>query len=223
MQILKIKYQICENKFAVYKYIDYICTFKFLIENSLMDIVSRLKLFLDTYNIPNSQFADNCGIPRPTLSQLLNGRNKKISDEIISKIHARYPALSVMWLLFNEGSMVSDSNIQISEPQNDTNEDSFIRQSPEFKDHNTTGEQNLFDRDFNSENLESVYLQSKSQNLSDISTQKPEMRDFDRTSDTQSGLSTSSISVPTDGLKKITNIVVFYSDNSFQSFQPVLN
>ena len=41
-----------------------------------MDIISRLKTYLNSMNISNSQFADTCGIPRPTLSQLLNGRNK---------------------------------------------------------------------------------------------------------------------------------------------------
>ncbi|MBR6014346.1 MAG: helix-turn-helix domain-containing protein, partial [Selenomonadaceae bacterium] len=43
-----------------------------------MDIVSRLKMFLEQAGISNSQFADTCDIPRPTLSQLLNGRNKKV-------------------------------------------------------------------------------------------------------------------------------------------------
>lgn len=70
-----------------------------------MDIVSRLKIFLQENGISNSLFADNCGIPRPTLSQLLNGRNKKVSDELIAKIHAAYPALNVMWLMFGDGDM----------------------------------------------------------------------------------------------------------------------
>ena len=51
-----------------------------------MDIVSRLKLFLEQNGIANSQFADTCEIPRPTISQLLNGRNKKVSDEVIATI-----------------------------------------------------------------------------------------------------------------------------------------
>ena len=70
-----------------------------------MDIVSRLKKFLQDNNISNSQFADTCNIPRPTLSQLLNGRNKKVSDELIAKIHQTYPALNVMWLMFGDGEM----------------------------------------------------------------------------------------------------------------------
>ena len=55
--------------------------------------------------INNSQFADTCEIPRPTLSQLLNGRNKKVSDELISKIHRAYPGLNIMWLMFGDGDM----------------------------------------------------------------------------------------------------------------------
>ena len=56
-----------------------------------MDIVNRLKLFMDSESIGSTQFADACKIPRPTLSQILSGRNKKISDEVISKIHEAYP------------------------------------------------------------------------------------------------------------------------------------
>ena len=70
-----------------------------------MDIVSRLKFFLSHNGISNSTFADTCDIPRPTLSQLLNGRNKKVSDELITKIHNAYPALNIMWLMFGDGDM----------------------------------------------------------------------------------------------------------------------
>lgn len=74
-----------------------------------MDIISRLKKFLSDTGISNSQFADTCVIPRPTLSQLLNGRNKKVSDEVISKIHQAYPSLNIMWLLFGDGEMLLGS------------------------------------------------------------------------------------------------------------------
>ena len=75
-----------------------------------MDIISRLKLFLEQNGISNSQFADTCEIPRPTLSQLLNGRNKKVSDEVISKIHIAYPALNIMWLMFGDGEMFVEND-----------------------------------------------------------------------------------------------------------------
>ena len=74
------------------------------------NVAIRLKFFMDYSGISNSQFADSCGIPRPTVSQLLNGRNKKISDVLIGMIHRGYPELSIMWLLFGEGEMLVADN-----------------------------------------------------------------------------------------------------------------
>lgn len=69
------------------------------------NVANRLKTFIAKEGLNSSQFADSCGIPRPSLSQLLSGRNKKISDVLVSQIHAAYPQLSVLWLLFGEGDM----------------------------------------------------------------------------------------------------------------------
>lgn len=52
------------------------------------NIAARLKFFIENRGLTNSQFADSCEIPRPTLSQILSGRNKKISDLLISYINA---------------------------------------------------------------------------------------------------------------------------------------
>lgn len=84
-----------------------------------MDLVNRLKYYMDHAQVTISQFADRCGIPRPTMSQLINGRNKRISDEVISKIHNAFPDLSVLWLMFGEGDMTTNANIETSEPQID--------------------------------------------------------------------------------------------------------
>ena len=87
-----------------------------------MDIISRLKKFLGDTGISNSQFADTCVIPRPTLSQLLNGRNKKVSDEVIAKIHRAYPSLNIMWLLFGDGEMLHGSVENIDGNENQVEE-----------------------------------------------------------------------------------------------------
>ena len=67
---------------------------------------------MNNAGISSSQFADTCDIPRPTLSQLLNGRNKKVSDEVIGKIHRAYPTLNVMWLMFGDGEMLLNGSDQ---------------------------------------------------------------------------------------------------------------
>lgn len=71
------------------------------------NVAVRLKTFIESCGLTNSQFADRCGIPRPSLSQLLTGRNKKISDVIVGQIHQAFPELSVLWLMFGEGKMLN--------------------------------------------------------------------------------------------------------------------
>lgn len=178
-----------------------------------MDIISRLKIFLDSNGIANSQFADNCKIPRPTLSQMLNGRNKKVSDEVISKIHAAYPSLSILWLLFGEGPMVTNANIELSEPQNHRLIDSFDEQkaiNEQYMDLTADSEPAA---DNHSDNFPDPYTINFDQSPASSSQPEP--------SESQS--KGTPISIVPEAYKKITNIVVFYSDNSFQSFMPSPN
>lgn len=88
------------------------------------NISIRLKHFLDSKGIPSTQFADLCGIPRPSFSQLLTGRNQKVSDAIINKIHKASPDLSIMWLMFGEGNMLVSQNVAVEAPVLDDAADS---------------------------------------------------------------------------------------------------
>ncbi len=107
----------------------FICNFAtvFINANSLImedNISIRLKHFLDSKGIPSTQFADLCGIPRPSFSQLLTGRNQKVSDAIINKIHKASPDLSIMWLMFGEGNMLVSQNVAVEAPVLDDAADS---------------------------------------------------------------------------------------------------
>lgn len=247
-----------------------------------MDIVSRLKLFMEYSNIAISQFADTCKIPRPTMSQILNGRNKKISDELISKIHLAYPHLSVLWLMFGEGSMMADGNIRFSEGKKEANPNGKPGQTPQNERNNLfassdippteTSQENNSDNSherFNNYFIESTEFSTPQKAMNDCATatidfiyNNPKI-ERNKKIDTQSNLEptnmpqpglhsdqqesmargtdssntdeekatsnqqrqkdfpqTSNISIPTSSNKRITNIVVFYSDNSFQSFAP---
>lgn len=249
-----------------------------------------------------SQFADTCGIPRPTMSQILNGRNKKISDELISKIHSAYPQLSVLWLMFGEGEMLTSSNIQASEaentpvspmrtkqsfkPQTSTlfNDGDFTRTeitqennkeeiggdqgSSVEPEHSSDSESNATSNasanymvynpittdgsatekygiiDFESSDINrqqsgsmrfaEVVESKKASSASDMTQREGSMQSERRNevggaaSKPSVGASTNegvqepaqNISLKTCPGKHITNIVVFYSDNSFQSFYP---
>ena len=156
-----------------------------------MDIVSRIKTFLSVNGIANSIFADKCDIPRPTLSQLLNGRNKKVSNEVLDKIHIAYPEMSMMWLMFGEGEMFTEIGKNITNiPNSIFDENNEFETEKELEDNNSSVE------DVNSV---AMVLQSLAKNVDN--------KRVSRQCDLTVG-------------KKIVNIMVFYSDNSFESFVP---
>lgn len=170
-----------------------------------MDIVSRLKQFIDSHSIPVTQFADNCMIPRPSLSQLLNGRNKKVSDEVISKIHAAYPNLSMLWLMFGEGSMetsVHEESVMKSEPELPLpDSDDLLR----------------FDVTYIADSPESMAKRREIGMPPAIPTQTASSP---ASQSDKSGSSKISFTTPTAVGKRVVSIVVYYDDKSYESFIP---
>ncbi len=169
-----------------------------------MDIVSRIKAFMAANNISSTQFADACNIPRPSLSQILGGRNKKISDEVIAKIHEAYPRLSVMWLLFGEGEMLTPQNIQFSAPQNPPQAAPSAYQS-----------QGVFAPDDNDQSSLFAPGISSSGEPMMFGDEEPAADPVELKNEVPP-----TVNIPADGTKSIVNIMVFYSDNSYQSFIP---
>lgn len=175
-----------------------------------MDIVSRLKKYMDYSQLAISQFADTCNIPRPTISQILNGRNKKVSDELIGKIHSAFPDLSIVWLMFGEGPMIINSNIKMSEAQNDnklTFDDRQISEHELFSHHDDPFPE-----------IPGFYAKKNDT----AATAQPDMNIMPGSH----GVSqpereiVEAISNNVEPSKKITSIVVFYADNTFQTFIP---
>lgn len=269
-----------------------------------MDLVNRLKHYMDASQVSISQFSDRCGIPRPTMSQMLNGRNKRISDEVINKIHNAFPNLSILWLMFGEGQMELVPNIETSEAQKPSVNNKLQGQAPNthidssqapptepYTEYDATNaplenslfesptppkpptlysgledsaakENILFDENRPAYNPAATVTQQPSvQNSTQARTQNdfptstfhpypgqtpmtngsvnnPSSNDITRTlghnppgntspsGDGKAEIETDHIgrriSISPDAHKKITNIVVFYSDNSFQSFLPDL-
>lgn len=180
-----------------------------------MDIVERLVVYKDYTGLSNSQFADRAGIPRPTLSQFLNGRNKRLSDELTAKLHTAYPDLNVMWLLFGEGDMVLGTNIEISEPLNGL-----------FSEENSAQVADNKDSEKSSEAINNVHRENT------IRENPVEMPHFDRRETAEvlaepaarrfsaTEMPTSHPFLPTDPSKRIQSIMVLYSDNSHEIFTP---
>ena len=174
-----------------------------------MDLVSRLKLFLEQNGIANSQFADTCEIPRPTISQLLNGRNKKVSDEVISKIHGAYPNLNIMWLMFGDGNMFVDASIVWADDTSLQNLSKTPQGGNLFMGSNTADSAGRnssrqpstisFDDDASGQNNGAMALSTALQNIARRGGSSP---------------------TPSSASRRIVNIMIFYDDNSFEQIVP---
>lgn len=67
-------------------------------------MVTRIRTLLETRQLTPTQFADVIGVARPIVSHILSGRNKP-SLEVVQRILAAMPDLSMPWLLNGTGPM----------------------------------------------------------------------------------------------------------------------
>lgn len=156
-------------------------------------MVERLKLYVEYTGLMAAQFAETINMPRSSFSQLMNGRNKTITDATIKKIHDAFPELSITWLLFGEGEMlISEANETTTEKQAQQ-ELNFESENKKFTPKTTNVSKYEQDLEVKSED-------SPTQNA-DLMPHVAEI-------------------VVNKVEKKIAKIMVFYDDNSFECFKP---
>lgn len=163
-------------------------------------VATRLKVFMDSIGLSHSQFADRCGIPRPTLSQLLSGRNKKISDLLVGQIHQAFPDLSVLWLLFGEGNMIIS-----------------LAESPDFS-LDPISDISIFEGDRPAENSEAkekgVEMAANGGQVYGNNKFNPQI---------ENGPSGGQINESAQKPRKVIQITVYYDDSTFETFYPERN
>ena len=76
---------------------------------------TRLQQFLGAENLSQSQFADEIGVARASVSHILAGRNKP-GYEFLTGIMMRYPNLNMEWLLLGKGRMYKDTKPALQDP-----------------------------------------------------------------------------------------------------------
>lgn len=178
-----------------------------------VDIVVRLKEFMKHVGLPSTQFADCAKIARPTISQLLNGRNRKVSNELISKLHDAFPELNILWLMFGDGEMINNTVVNAA---NSTQ--SLFTSS---QDKRTTDE---------SAHTSQVSDQQRSATNSRTDNQTLSTgREFEDSHESYESPIASPAPNPSlqiagsingDMTKRIKSIMVFYTDSSFEIFTP---
>ena len=164
------------------------------------NVAIRLKGFIDEMGLTNSQFADQCGIPRPSLSQILTGRNKKISDVIVGKINTAYPRLSVLWLLFGEGDML------VAPPRENRDEENFPNLFSEQPNNPPNVSEIEKYSNLNALNEGRNIAQSRINNGNQVDSKSIELQ--------------MEIEKMRKNPRKVVQITVYYDDSTFETFYP---
>lgn len=187
------------------------------------NVAFRLKVFIDYSGLTHSQFADRCAIPRPSLSQIISGRNKKVSDVIVGQIHQAFPDLSILWLLFGEGPMLSPtptgdnrSNAapigesavsKASSPDATVNNASLFSQNPPDNSNIPSGR-----------TASSNYSNVKPLNNPNFNGQNVNQQV--NTSDNKTAELLREIDKMRKNPRKVSHITIYYDDSTFETFYP---
>ncbi len=156
----------------------------------------RLITFLQSENKSYAQFAEEIGVQPSGISHILSGRNNPSLDFVI-KMLTRYPSISAEWLLFGRGPVYKM-------PAQPTLFDS----SPEIQ--SVEKGQSLISGD---KSMSSHYnYQSGGSDDTIKKSGRPEV-----------ALQSQSLTAQTEnesGEKKISRVILFYSDNTFSEYRP---
>lgn len=157
----------------------------------------RLIRLLDSEQLTASKFADKIGVQRSSVSHVLSGRNKP-SFDFVQKTLIAFPEVSSDWLILGKGQMISG----VPDYPAATLFDPPV--VPEAR------APHAVDDSFTAEHSEAM-----PSGKPDESTQPTET--LSEGGSITDGKSESDTSVKG---KRVVNVMLFYEDNTFQSFDP---
>lgn len=154
------------------------------------DLKERIKWLIRYYQLNDATFAQNIQTNRSTLSQCLNGPNG-VSKELIMKIHDAYPTVSLEWLMIGTGEPFK--------AQSASTLDKIYQPENEIKRTDTPAMPE-YARDFASDTPQNRSLFSENKDYIAPKT---------------------TTTVPVDSIpenRRVVKIMVFYSDNTFETY-----
>lgn len=80
------------------------------------EIIKKIEMIFDYYQLNASSFADKIGVQRSSLSHLLSGRNKP-SLEFVIKITECFPEVDLYWFLMNQGDFPKSETKVVATPE----------------------------------------------------------------------------------------------------------
>ena len=143
---------------------------------------ARIQEIISKEHISNADFAERIKVSPATISAILNDRNKPSLD-VVTKIHAAFPKISLAWLIDGEGEMY--------------NHKQTVSAVPELFDENLVNDSNPPSRpEYRKEIASETPVNTPKEIV------KQEIRYIEKPQ------------------RKITEIRIFFDDNTFELFRP---
>ena len=174
---------------------------------------SRIEKIIQTFEMADGQFAQEIGIQNSTLSHILNGRNRPSLD-VIKKILRRFPEIDPDWLIFGHSSMLR----KISQPTNPNLFDSIDQTSSKTEDYppfttNIPGDDvDTSEKKTVKSTPEAPYFRTYPTDHNTSQNDSQSVQKSDQTSASQR-------THPQSEDKKVTKIILYFSDHTFQEFE----
>lgn len=153
----------------------------------------RIKLIMDNEHLTPSAFADKLQLGRAVISHILNGRNNPSLD-VVSRILSKMDYIDSDWLLTGNGKMYKTDNRE--------------------KSHLTTTtipvNSNLQPDLFFQNEISQSSDKPESEYRKEIIVEKPQ--------NTEEGIVKQSVIYQKAPERKVTKIIIYYSDNTFETF-----
>lgn len=199
-------------------WIVYFCINVNIFTNVIIMIQERILLLMKSLGLNPTQFADEIGVQRSSISHIISGRNNPSLD-IVTKILNKFPDIDSNWLVIGKGSLVGKNEINSQENRNNE----ISRPSETLFDDLSDSLFSDIQKD-NSPKIDNnnIYeLQRKIEILegkSKVKENQSESNDkqIEIPKPVNNCISNSENSQQLNSIKQIVRIIIFYSDNSFE-------
>lgn len=168
-------------------------------------IQERVLLIMNSYGMNPTEFADEIGVQRSSISHILSGRNNPSLD-LITKILVRFPEVDSNWLVLGKGSLVMKTETKLGKDEkNESSEtlDQEILNSP--KDLFTDNQISI------SLEKEKEKVEELKQKIEDLEKKTPIIEETLINNDADEKLIDNFVSN-----KSIRKIIVYYSDMTYE-------
>ncbi|MBP6429383.1 MAG: helix-turn-helix domain-containing protein [Bacteroidales bacterium] len=193
----------------------------------------RILLLMKSFGMNPTEFADEIGVQRSSISHILSGRNNPSLD-LVTKILNRFPEIDSNWLVLGKGSLVVKSeeksekieNNETSKPSNNLFEqDSNDLFSDNQSNNSSKGDKNTIDelqrkieilekRSAEKETQSTILENNVINRDIDVAREKVEVKN--REDERVDIIQKADSSLNSNSNKHIKKVIIFYSDNSYE-------